>query len=415
MTSPKIDLPPTLSASSNLVLNGHSTRAVHAGAMRKKPYHALIEPIFQTATYAFDDLADIQEFIAAKQNNLPTPHTDYGRYGNPTVQAVEARLAALENAQSAVLLSSGMAAITTSLLSLLTTGSHLIITDDCYKRTREFVGEFLKRYGVTCTVVAMGDYPALEAAIRPETAMIVSETPTNPYLRVLDLNRLVQLARQHGLLTLVDATFATPINLRPAEYGVDLIVHSATKYLGGHHDLLAGAVVGRQDLISRIREHQGMLGAIVDPQNAYLLGRGLKTLALRVRHQNQSALQVAAFLESHPAIERVWYPGLPSHPDYEIAMRQMEGFGGVVSFLVRGDLEETAAFIDRLRIPYITPSLGGTESLINQPALMSYFALTTQERQEIGMHDNLVRYALGIEDAEDLIADLAQALLPLHR
>ena len=399
----------TVTPAARSTLHGDSTRAVHAGANRKKPYHALIEPIVQTATYAFEDFADIQDFIAAKEKGTIT-HDDYGRYGNPTVQAVESRIAALEKTDSALLLSSGMAAITTTLLALLQTGDHIIITDDCYKRTREFVESFFARYGVFCTTVPMGNSEAIEAAITPKTRILISETPTNPYLRVADIDQLVQIAKAHNLLTLLDTTFATPINLRPAEYGIDLIVHSGTKYLGGHHDLLAGVVVGRKELIDSIREHLGMLGGIISPQNAFLLGRGLKTLALRVRHQNKTAQQVAQFLENHPEIEQVWYPGLPSHPDHEIAKKQMEGFGGVVSFTIRGTLEETAAFIDRLRLPYITPSLGGTESLINQPALMSYYSLTSAERQAVGISDNLVRFALGIEDAEDLIADLEQAL-----
>ena len=399
----------TVTPAARSTLYGDSTRAVHAGANRKKPYHALIEPIVQTATYAFEDFADIQDFIAAKEKGTIT-HDDYGRYGNPTVQAVEARISALEKADSALLLSSGMAAITTTLLALLQTGDHIIITDDCYKRTREFVENFFARYGVSCTTVPMGNSESIEAAITPKTRILISETPTNPYLRVSDIDQLVQMAKAHNLLTLLDTTFATHINLRPAEYGIDLIVHSGTKYLGGHHDLLAGVVVGRKELIDSIREHLGMLGGIISPQNAFLLGRGLKTLALRVRHQNKTAQQVAQFLENHPEIEQVWYPGLPSHPDHEIAKKQMEGFGGVVSFTIRGTLEETAAFIDRLRLPYITPSLGGTESLINQPALMSYYSLTSAERQAVGISDNLVRFALGIEDAEDLIADLEQAL-----
>ncbi len=408
MTLSKIGIPviPTAASPS---YHGYSTQAVHAGANRKKPYHALIEPIVQTATYAFDDLADIQAFIAAKEQGKVT-HDDYGRYGNPTVQAVKSRIAALEKVDSALLVSSGMAAITTALLALLQSGDHIIITDDCYKRTREFVESFFSRYGVTCTTVPMGNLEFLKAAITPKTRILVTETPTNPYLRVVDIDQLVQVARDHNLLTLLDTTFATPINLRPAEYGVDLIVHSGTKYLGGHHDLLAGVVAGRKDLIEQIREHLGMLGGIISPQNAFLLGRGLKTLALRVRHQNNNAQQIAEYLECHPGIEQVWYPGLLSHPDHEIASRQMEGFGGVVSFTIRGTLEETAAFIDRLHLPYITPSLGGTESLINQPALMSYYTLTSAERQAIGISDSLVRFALGIEDAEDLIADLDQAL-----
>ncbi len=408
MTLPKTHVSSTTSVTST-ILHGHSTRAVHAGAKRKKPYHALIEPIVQTATYAFDDLADIQAFIAAKEQGSVT-HDDYGRYGNPTVQAVESRIAALENADSALLLSSGMAAITTTLLALLRSDDHIIITDDCYKRTREFIETFFARYGVSCTTVPMGNFEAIASAITPKTRIIISETPTNPYLRVLDIDRLVQIAKTHNLLTLLDTTFATPINLRPAQFGVDLIIHSGTKYLGGHHDLLAGTVVGREDLIDQIREHLGMLGGIISPQNAFLLGRGLKTLALRVRHQNNNAQQVAEYLESHPGIEQVWYPGLLSHPDHEIATRQMEGFGGVVSFTLCGTLDETAAFIDRMRLPYITPSLGGTESLISQPALMSYYKLTGAERQAIGIPDNLVRFALGIEDIEDVLADLEQAL-----
>ena len=241
MALSKIDIP-TIPPTASPILHGHSTRAVHAGANRKKPYHALIEPIVQTATYAFDDLADIQDFIAAKEQGGST-HDDYGRYGNPTVQAVESRIAALENADSALLLSSGMAAITTTLLALLQTGDHIIITDDCYKRTREFVESFFARYGVSCTTVPMGNAKAIEAAITPKTRILISETPTNPYLRVANIDHLVQTAKAHNLLTLLDTTFATPINLRPAEYGIDLIVHSGTKYLGGHHDLLAGAVV----------------------------------------------------------------------------------------------------------------------------------------------------------------------------
>jgi cystathionine gamma-synthase len=401
--------PPTVDPDTTLALRGHSTRAVHAGANRKKPFHALIEPIVQTATYAFDDLADIQDFIDAKENGGST-HNDYGRYGNPTVQAVESRIAALENAESALLLSSGMAAITTTLLALLQAGDHIIITDDCYKRTREFVENFFARYDVSSTIVPMGNIKAIENAITPETRILISETPTNPYLRVADIDQLVQLAKTHNLLTLLDTTFATPINLRPADYGVDLIVHSGSKYLGGHHDLLAGAVIGSKNLIDQIREQLGMLGGIISPQNAFLLGRGLKTLALRVRHQNRTTQQVAEYLENHPKIEQVWYPGLASHPDHEIAARQMEGFGGVVSFTYKGSLNDTAAFIDRLQLPYITPSLGGTESLINQPALMSYYTLTTAERESIGISDSLVRFALGVEDAEDIIADLAQAL-----
>ena len=389
---------------------GDSTRAVHAGARRDKPFHALIDPIVQTATYAFDSLEDIQDFLERHEAGEKFYRYEYGRYGNPTVEAVAERIAALEGADDALLFSSGMAAVTTTLLALLGAGAHLVITDDIYRRTREFTNDFLKRYGVTCSVVPMGDYDALEAAIGPETRIILSETPTNPYLRVLDVERVAEIAHRRGVLTMLDTTFATPINLRPIEYGIDLVVHSATKYLGGHHDLLAGAVVGRTDLLKKIEENMASMGAVLAPQNAYLLGRGLKSLALRVRHQNASGQQVAEYLEGHPAVERVWYPGLASHPDHAVARAQMKGFGGVISFNVRGDLESTARFIDRLQIPYTTPSLGGTESLVVQPALMSYHHLTAEERAAIGIEDNLVRFALGIEDAADIIADLEQAL-----
>ncbi|MFN2303666.1 MAG: trans-sulfuration enzyme family protein, partial [Anaerolineales bacterium] len=254
------------------------------------------------------------------------------------------------------------------------------------------------------------DLEALEAAILPETRLIVSESPTNPYLRVIDLKQLVAIARRHGLKTLIDSTFVTPINQRPIEFGVDLVLHSATKYLGGHNDLLAGVVVGSQALISLIRDNLGVLGAVSDPQSAYLLQRGLKTLALRVQRQNTTAQAVAEFLEGHPAIRRVWYPGLASHPDHEVARQQMQQFGGVVSFEIEGDLETTSRFIDAVTIPIIAPSLGGVESLIEQPALMSYYDHSPEEREAVGIKDNLIRFSIGVEDAEDIIADLTQAL-----
>jgi cystathionine gamma-synthase len=389
---------------------GPSTRCVHAGSRREKPYHALIEPIVQTATYTFENSADVCEFQEAHGRGEAHGRQEYGRYGNPTVAAAEAKLAALEGAAGAIMLASGMAAETSVLLSLLSSGDHLVITDDCYRRTRQFVQEFLPRYGVSHTVVPLGDYAALERAIQPNTRLLVSETPTNPYLRVLDVERFAAIAQADGLVSVVDSTFATPINLRPLEWGVDLVIHSGTKYLGGHNDLLCGFVAGGAKLIDSLRQSIGVIGAIPDPQNAYLLLRGLKTLSLRVAHQNRSGQLVAEYLESRPEIETVWYPGLSSHPDYDVAVRQMEGFGGVVSFCVRGDVDTTSHFIDSLQIPYISPSLGGTESLVIQLALMSYYDYTTEQRRAVGIRDNLVRLALGLEDAADLIADLGQAL-----
>jgi cystathionine gamma-synthase len=391
---------------------GPNTLSVHGGDVRARAHQAIPMPIIQTATYAFADTADLVNFMEQRSLGVHLEgREDYGRYGNPTVQSVERKVAALEGADDAVLFSSGMAAMTTLLLASLPTGAHLVMTDDCYRRTRQFCLVFLKRLGIETTVVPMGDYAALEASIQPKrTRFLISESPTNPYLRCVDLVRLAEIAKRHRVGTIIDSTFGTPLNQRPLEHGIDYVVHSATKYLGGHHDLLAGVVVGGKARVAALRDARGVLGGIVDPQNAYLLERGLKTLGLRVRQQNETALTVARWLEEHPRIERVWYPGLPSHPDHEIAKRQMTGFGGVVSFEVRGKLEEASRFVDRMEIPYIAPSLGGVDSLIEQPALMSYFEKTTDERLALGIKDNLVRFAIGVEDAADLVADLAQAL-----
>jgi len=391
-------------------LPGWSTRSVHAGNRRPFPAHALNLPIFQTATYTFDHTDDLRQFMQARLWGPVEGRTEYGRYGNPTVSRVEGRLAQLEGAGEAVLFSSGMAAITTTLLSLLSAGDHLILTDDSYRRTRQFCQTILKRLGIECTLVPAGDLDQLEAAIRPETKLIASESPTNPYLRVLDLERLAEIAKRRGLKTLIDSTFATPVNQRPLEFGIDLVVHSATKYLAGHNDVLAGVVAGSEYLLALIRQNLWVMGATCDPHVAYLTDRGLKTLALRLSRQNQTAQRLAEYLEGHPKVERVWYPGLASHPDHEVARRQMDGYGGVVSFELVGDLEVASRLVDAVRLPLIASSLGGVETLIEQPALMSYFELSSEERLQVGIKDNLVRLSVGIEDAGDLLADLDQAL-----
>ncbi len=387
-----------------------STQVVHAGEKRDKAYHAITNPIVQTSTYTFRNTQAMVDYMEARLWGEPVDREEYGRYGNPTVTTVEAKLAALDNGEAACLCSSGMAAITTTLFSLLSAGGHIVMTNDCYRRTRQFVTKFLSRYGVEMTQVPMGDYEALEAAIRPNTKVIMSESPTNPYLRVVDLEKLVAIAKKHKVKTIIDSTFATPINQRPLEYGVDFVIHSATKYLGGHNDLLAGVVIGSDYMIATIKETKGLLGDVSDPHTAYLLLRGLKTLELRVKRQNESADKIAHFLAKHPAVRRAYYPGLVSHPDYEIAIEQMSGFGGVVSFELETDLAGAGHFIDQMTIPYIGPSLGGVESLIEQVAITSYYELSTEERTAIGISDSLVRLAVGIESADDLIADLAQAL-----
>ncbi len=389
---------------------GRLTQAVHSGARRKNAVHSLTDPVIHTATYTFEDTNDLKEFMDARLWGLQGDRTEYGRYGNPTVAAAEERLAALENAQQALLFSSGMAAVTLALLGLLQSGSHLVITSDSYRRTRQFCANFLPRYGVECSIVEPGDFGALEAAIREETRLIVSESPTNPYLRCLDLEKLAAFARRHQVKTLIDATFATPLNLRPIEYGIDLVVHSGTKYLGGHNDLLVGVIAGDEQIIALLRQQLWVFGAVADPTSAMLLIRGIKTLGLRVKQQNESGQSIAEFLEDHPKVARVWYPGLPSHPDHDIANSQMSGFGGVVSFEVHGDIDAASRVVDGVSIPIIAPSLGGVETLIEQPALMSYYELNTAERLAEGIKDNLIRLAIGIEDADDLIADLAKSL-----
>jgi cystathionine gamma-synthase len=384
---------------------GPSTRAVHGGEPRTKMANAVTEPIVQTATYTFADTAELADHFEGR-----IERQEYGRYGNPTQRVAEQKLAALEGAEDGLLFSSGMAAITTTLFAMLSKGAHVVVTDDAYRRTRQFLLQTLRRYGVEVTVVPAGDYERLEEAVRPTTRLIFSESPTNPYNRILDLERVAAVAQRHRVKTIIDSTFATPINQRPIELGIDLVIHSATKYLGGHNDLLAGAVLGSEPMIGGIRDLQGITGAVPDPFSAYLLIRGIKTLALRVARQNSNAEQLAAFLASHPKISQVHYPSLESHPEHAIAKRQMRGFGGVVSFEIRGDIDAGSRLVDACKIPRIAPSLGGVESLIEQPALMSFYELTTEERLQVGIKDSLIRYSVGIEDADDLIADLRQAL-----
>jgi len=389
---------------------GFSTQAVHDGETKIKPYYSLTTPIVQTSTFVFENTAAVIEHMQRKVDLLPPLRGEYGRYGNPTQATAERKLAQLDGGEMALLFSSGMAAVTTAFLTILSKGAHLIITDDCYHRTRSFCTQFLSRFGIETSIVPVGDYQALEEAITPRTRLIFSESPTNPYLRCLDIERIAEIGRRHSVLTMIDSTFATPYNLRPLEWGIDLVLHSCTKYLAGHNDILCGALVGRAELLEPIKEAESSLGGVPDPHNSYLLLRGLKTLGVRMPKHNANGQAVAEYLETRPEIAKVWYPGLPSHPDHEVAARQMRGFSGVVTFEIKGDLETAGRFIDALQIPYIGPSLGGVESIIEQPALMSHFTLEQEEREAMGIKDTLVRYSLGIEDAEDLIADLAQAL-----
>jgi cystathionine gamma-synthase len=392
------------------------TRAVHAGETRRKLAGAITTPIVQTSTYTYADTQEILDYLQSKVDREAALaeggdlklRDEYGRYSNPTQSAVEGKIAALEGGDKALLFASGMCAITTTMLTLLSNGDHLVMVSGCYRRTQDFAREYLSRWGIETTIVPIDQLDLLAGAIRPSTRMIFSESPTNPYLRVLDIPRMVEIARQHGIMTMIDATFATPLNLRPLELGVDLVMHSATKYMGGHNDLLAGTVIGPSPVLAKIESARGVLGGVSSPHDAYLLLRGLKTLDLRVQRQNQSGQRMAEFLEGHPAISRVYYPGLPSHPDHEIATRLMTGFGGVVSFEVRGDMETCSRFIDRLCLPYVGPTLGGVESIVQQQSI--FISLDPEVRRASGIGDSLVRYAIGIEHVDDLIADLEQAL-----
>ena len=382
-----------------------ATQAVHGGESARLS-NAITTPIVQASTYVFRDTA---ELVAHMSGELP--REEYGRYGNPTQAVAEAKCAALEGAEAGLAFPSGMSAITTTLFAILSQGQHVVMTDDCYRRTRQFCRGTLGKFGIEVSIVPTGDYQALEDAIRPGcTRVLISETPTNPYLKVVDMERLGAIARKHRLISIIDSTFATPVNQRPLEYGIDLVLHSATKYMAGHNDLLAGVILGAEPLVDAIRECQGVLGGVLDPHAAYLLIRGLKTLSVRVLQQNQTAMRVAEMLEAHPAVEKVYYCGLPTHQDHDIAARQMTGFGGVISFEYKGNLEQTSAVIDRTQIFQIAPSLGGVESLIEQPALMSFFELSKEERLEVGIKENLVRIAVGLEEADDLISDLQEAI-----
>ncbi|MFM9117934.1 MAG: trans-sulfuration enzyme family protein, partial [Planctomycetota bacterium] len=347
---------------------GASTLAVHAGEAHHKLADAIVDPIVCAATYTFDNTQAVLDFIQQKQQR-----EEYGRYGNPGEKVVERKLAALDGGETALLFATGMAAIVGLLMAKVNGGDEVIFFDECYHRSREFCTKHLSRYGVVTHQVKTGDYAAMEAAITPRTKMLISESPTNPHLSVVDMEKFAAIGRRHRVETLIDATLATPYNVQPLRYGVDYVLHSATKYLGGHNDLLAGVIVGIEALLEPVRKLRGIMGAINSPQNIYLLQRGLKTFELRMERQNANGLAIAQFLAQHPRVERVYYPGLESHPYYDVARRTMRGFGGLITFLLRdADWRQTADVIDRVCIPRIGPSLGGVESLIEQPMVMSY-------------------------------------------
>jgi len=381
------------------------TLSVHGGEPRKKAHDSLVNPIILSTAYPFANTDELHRFFRGELKR----GEEYGRYGNPTQQVAEDKLAALEGGEAALLSSTGMSSVVTTLLAMVRPGIHIVITADSYRKTRVFVREFLTKFGVeytSCEPTVEG----IAAAITPATKIIVTESPTNPYLNCIDMAALASLARSKKIKTIIDSTLATPYNLQPLSFGIDLVVHSATKYLGGHNDLMAGVVIGNRGLIEAIRESQGMFGALASPLTAYLLIRGLKSFAVRMQHQNASGQRIAEFLEKHPKVTRVWYPGLESHPAHHIAKKQMRGYGSLITFAVKGGIAEGSTVIDACQIPYLAPSLGGPESLIEQPALMSYYDKSPEERAALGIREDIIRLSVGLESADDLIADLDQAL-----
>jgi cystathionine gamma-synthase len=385
---------------------GLSTVSVHGGEARQKAAFSVTDPIVCTSTFSFADTQAVIDFIEEDQDR-----GEYGRYGNPNERTVERKLAALEGAEKALLFSSGMAAFVCLLMSKLSSGDEVIFFDECYHRSREFCTKHLSRFGLVTHQVKTGDFAAMERAITPRTKMLISESPTNPHLSVIDLEQFVAVGRRHKVETVIDATLATPYNLRPIEFGVDYVLHSATKYLAGHNDLLAGVILGSDDKMQAVENLRGILGSINSPQNCYLLQRGLKTFELRMQRHNENGMCIAQFLNQHHAVAKVFYPGLPTHPGHEIAKRTMRGFGGLVTFELKNtDWRAAARVVDACQVYRIAPSLGGVESLIEQPLVMSYFKQTPEDRKRFGISDSMIRIAAGIENSADLISDLEQAL-----
>ncbi len=378
------------------------TAAVHGSDDREKKNGPVAPPIYQTSTF---EVTDNEEQI-----RVTTTDRYYTRWGNPTITLAEETVAALEGTDGARTFSSGMGAITTTILALLKAGDHIVAQRDIYGGVTKFLSTWLPKVGIETTFVDTTDYEQYARAIRPNTRMLYLESPTNPALRVVDMKKMAALARQHGLVSMIDSTFGTPINQRPAEYGIDLVMHSGTKYLSGHADLTCGVVCGRQELMDQLWETRTTLGNVMDPHAAWLLIRGIKTLAVRVARQNENALRVAEFLERHAKVRRVHYPWVRSHPQYAIAREQMSGGGGMVTFEVEGTGDDARRVSEAMRLFTLATSLGGVESLVSIPVLTSHAMISPEQREKMGVTEQMVRLSVGIESAEDLIEDLERAL-----
>jgi cystathionine gamma-synthase len=386
------------------------TAAVHGAADLEKKNAPVATPIYQTSTF---EVTDNDE-----QQRVTTTDRYYTRWGNPTNTVAEQTLAEIEGVEAARTFASGMGAITSTIMALLKTGDHIVAQREIYGGVSKFMSQWLPRIGVEATFVDTTDYEQHARAIRPNTRLLYLESPTNPALRVVDFKKAAALARQHNLISMIDSTFGTPINQHPAEYGIDLVMHSGTKYLSGHADLTCGVVAGQRDLIEQINDTRTTLGNCMDPHASWLLIRGLKTLAVRVARQNENALRVAEFLAQHGKVRRVHYPFLKSHPQYAIAREQMSGGSGVVTFEVEGTGEDARRVSEAMRLFTLATSLGGVESLVSIPVLTSHAMISAEARAKMGVTEQMVRLSVGIENAHELIADLEHALeavaAPVH-
>jgi methionine-gamma-lyase len=383
---------------------GDSTSAIHGGENKHGVGVPVATPVARSSTFTFSSTAEMKRWAEGKSKAYI-----YTRYGNPTLAVAEAKLAALEGGEAAIVTASGMAAISSALLSVLKVGDELIATRQLYGGSYRLLRDVLPGLGIRVHHVET-DLKGAEQLVNSRTRALYVETPTNPTLRLVDLDKAIGLARRSNLISLIDNTFATPVLQKPLALGFDLVLHSATKYLGGHSDLIAGAAVGSRKFIHRVRDLVIHLGGSMDPEAAYFLIRGIKTLEVRVRRQCENALTVARFLARHPKVVRVHYPGLPSHPDHQLAKRQMGGFGAMLAFDLRGGLQAARRFCDRVRIFLLAASLGGVESLVILPVYTSHYRMSRRELAAAGVEPGTVRVSVGLEDARDLIEDLKQAL-----
>jgi cystathionine gamma-synthase len=382
-----------------------STQSVWAGEEKYLAERATQVPIVQSIAFGYDDLDTWQDVALGRAAG----HI-YSRNTNPTVQAFEDKIKALENAEAATSFASGMAAVSNTLFTFLRPGDAMVSIKDTYGGTNKIFQEFLPQMGVRVQLMDTTDFVQIESALAQGCKLLYLETPTNPTLKVQDIARLAAAAHRVGALVVVDNTFATPINQSPLQLGADIVLHSASKFLGGHADAMGGAICGTQSLVQQVYHYREITGACLDPFGAYLLLRGMKTLSLRIERQNSSALRIATWLEAHPKIERVFYPGLPSHPQHDIARRQMRGFGGMMSFALHGGFAAVAEMLPRLKLAHRAANLGPVETVVGPPRTTSHVELSASERAAMGIPEALVRYSTGIEDVDDLIADLAQAL-----